>query len=51
MTVNDRMIATETKVTASLDWRPVSIYDATDVRTKRSRACSDFDVLHGLGGT
>ena len=27
------------------------IYEAMGVRTKRSCACSDFDVLHRLGGT
>jgi hypothetical protein len=56
MIVNDRMIATETNVTTGQRstcqqlWHFGTIHAVENVRTERPCACSDFDILHGLGG-
>ena len=49
MIVNDNMIATETSVTAGQGqpWL-FRLFAQSVVRTERPRACSDFDVVHGL---
>ena len=56
MTVNDRIIATETNVTTGQgstcqqQWHFGMIQAVENVRTERPCACSDFDILHSLGG-
>lgn len=56
MTVNDRMIATESNVTTGQGrrvnklWHLGMIHAVENVRTERPCACSDFDILHGLDG-
>jgi hypothetical protein len=53
MIVNDNMIAAETSVTARQRFNVSAIALQTvravgSVHTERPRACSDFDVVHGL---
>ena len=51
MIVNDNMIAAETSVTMVRPKVNVSVVTSPplgNVRTECPRACSDFNVLHGL---
>ena len=56
MIVNDSMIAADQryygpKVNVLVVALPYSRNVLVNVRTERSRVCSDFDVLHGLRGS